>query len=95
MRNYIRTEGVLKSGTDQLLLVHEQFTLCKKGGCPDRPRRLIWQPDGSPQSIRKAQQRGLWKSLFRLPGLPESLQKVADQAVEIRVPFAQVLDLPD
>ena len=85
MRNYIRTEGVLKSGTDQLLLVHEQFTLCKKRGYSGSPERLIWPPDGSPQSIRKAQQRGLWKSRFSLPGLPESLQKVGNQAVEIRV----------
>jgi hypothetical protein len=95
MRNYIRTKGVLKSGPELLLLVHEQFTLCKKRGSPGRAKRRIWRPDGRSQSIRKAQQKGLWKSRLSRLALPESLQKVADQAVEIRIPLAQILDLPD
>ena len=44
MRNYIGKEGVLKSGTDQLLLYHEPLR-CAKGVVRDQsPRRLIDSP---------------------------------------------------
>src|SRR6476660_4235925 len=95
MKNYIGREGVLKSTASPLLLDIQQLTLWKK-----RERKAVPAPDlriGFVSEKRRSQgSAGIVEiSCGKVSALPETIEKIADQSVEIAVLFPQVLDLTD
>ena len=91
MRNYIRREAVLKSKPLALLLVYQQLSLCKKCGRKARFRGAV----PGQEKRRQISTMGLRVSCGKVDELAKTIQKIADQGVEIRVLPAIRLDLSD
>jgi hypothetical protein len=60
-------------------------------GMYGRPRGGLEAEDAHQHSTAAARSKVLWKAAL----LAESLQKTCDHTVEIRIPFPEILDLPD